>query len=146
MAWLEQRANGHYHIGFRYDGFKFKKALRTRDVRTAKASLHRVDENIRLVESGRLVIPDDADVGSFLLSDGKLNGAKPGNPRQKLRTLQHYIKAFLASIPDGGLEANTLKGMDTHFKHLRRILGMYFVLTDLRLEDLQNAVLSQQRF
>jgi len=33
-----------------------------------------VEESIRLVELGRLEIPPDADVASFLLSDGKLNG------------------------------------------------------------------------
>ena len=76
MAWLEQTSTGRYHVGFWYGGLKFKKALRTCDARAADARLHRVDENIRLLESGRLELPSDADVATFLLSDGKLNAAK----------------------------------------------------------------------
>jgi integrase len=140
MAWLELRAGGLYHVGFRFDGQKFKKALHTRDVRTANARLHRVDENIRLIESGRLIIPDDADVASFLLSDGKLNGATPNSPKQKLRTLGQYAAAFLASIPDGSLEPHTVEGMVTHLKHLRRIIGSSRIFTELKLHDLQTYV------
>ena len=59
---------------FRYAGQKFKKSLRTRDEQNAAARLHRVDENIMLVECGRLIVPDEVDLGAFLLSDGRLNG------------------------------------------------------------------------
>ena len=64
MAWLELAPSGVYQIAFRYYGRKIKKSTRTRDGRTARAWLHRVDENMRLVESGRLVVPEDADLGT----------------------------------------------------------------------------------
>ena len=137
MAWLEQRSNGLYHVGFRYGGLKFKKALRTKDADTANARLHRIEENIQLLESGRLVLPEDADLGTFLLSDGKLNGTNQAAPKRRLRTLRQFSEAFLESIPEGALEQSTIKGMETHIKHLKRVLGSSFLLHTVSLEDLQ---------
>ena len=57
MAWLEQKSNGRFHIAFRFEGQKYKKSLRTSDANTAQARLHRLEENIALVESGRLKLP-----------------------------------------------------------------------------------------
>ena len=113
MAWLEQTQSGVYHIAFRYGGQKFKKSLRTRDAHAANVRLHRVDENIQLVESGRLLVPEDADLGTLLLSDGKLNGAKSRRPKRQIRTLGEFCEAFLSSIPVGALEESTVRGMET---------------------------------
>jgi hypothetical protein len=140
MAWLEQTPTGLFHIGFRYGGLKFKKSLRTRDARTATARMHRVDENIRLVDCGRLAVPEEADLGTFLLSDGKLNGAKRATQKRKLRTLRQFADAFLASIPEGSLERSTIRGMGTHLKHLRRVMGASLTLPSVQLEDLQRYV------
>jgi len=145
MPWLELTSTGLYHVGFRYGGQKFKKTLRTRDARTAHSRLHRIEENIRLVESGRLVVPDDADLGTFLLSDGQLNGTKSISPKRKLRTLRQFCDAFLSAIPDGALEQSTIQGMKTHLKHLRRVLGASFVLSEVKLEDLQQYVQQRSR-
>lgn len=74
MSWLERRPSGCYHIVFRLGDERFKKSLKTKNTDTAEAQRVRLDENLRLVESGRLVIPEGAEVATFLLSDGKLNG------------------------------------------------------------------------
>jgi hypothetical protein len=75
MAWLEQHPTaGTFQIVFRLDDTKFKRSLKTDDAREASARLARVEENIRLVDSGRLVLPEHSDPATFLLSDGKLNG------------------------------------------------------------------------
>jgi integrase len=140
VAWLEQTPGGLYHIAFRFDGQKLKKSLRTRDVQAANARLHRVDENIRLVESGRLVVPTDGDLGTFLLSDGQLNGTKSRRPKRRIRTLRDFAEAFLSAIPDGSLEETTIRGMETHVKHLCRVLGAAFSLSEVGLEDLQRYV------
>ena len=108
MAWLEQQTNGIYHIAFRFDGERRKKSLRTSNQAKAAARLTRVEENIELVESGRLVVPDDVDLGSFLLSDGKLNREKSNSSRKRLRTLREFSTAFLSSIPENSLEESTI--------------------------------------
>lgn len=138
MAWLEQKPNGRFHVAFRLAGQRFKKSLRTADSQVAHARLHRLEENIGLVESGRLTLPEDANVAAFLLSDGQLNG----NSRRPsdLRTLKQFSDAFLSSIPAGSLEDSTLTGMRIHLRHLGRILGARFSLPTLSLEDLQQYV------
>ncbi len=140
MPWLEQTQGGIYHIAFRYGGRKFKKSLRTREERTADARLRRVDENIQLVESGRLIVPGDADLGTFLLSDGQLNRTQAARPNRRLRSLREFSDAFLASIPPGALEDSTVSGMETHIRHLHRVLGASFLLLEVQLEDLQRYV------
>jgi len=75
MSWLEQDKSKSFHVRFRLGGTKFRRSLRTKSRSKAESRLHRLDENIRLVESGRLQIPGGADVATFLLSDGKLNGS-----------------------------------------------------------------------
>ncbi len=84
MAWLEQNSAGMYHLVFRLSGERFRRSLRTGDEREAQARLVRVEENIRLVESGRMTLPEQDDVTSFLLSDGKLNGKPKAAPRLRL--------------------------------------------------------------
>ena len=138
MPWLEYRPNGQYHVAFRFGGRKLKKSLRTNDVRTAEARLHQLEENIRLLEKGRIELPDDADVVEFLLSDGKLDGKRRAN--HNLRTLRQFAEAFMGSIPEGSLEVSTLKGMRIHLDHLYRGLGRSLLIPSLTLGDLQKYV------
>jgi len=140
MAWLEQTESGRYHIAFRYGGLKFKRALRTSDKRAANARVQRVHENINLLEAGRLVLPSDGDVASFLLSDGQLNGTIPAKPKRHLRTLGQFSSAFLTFIPEGTLEQSSIKGMETHLCHLRLVMGASFVLRNAERQDVQSYV------
>ena len=59
--------------------------LRTSDLSTAEVRLYQLEENIRLLEKGRIELPDDVDVVEFLVSNGKLDG-KP-LLKTRLRTL-----------------------------------------------------------
>jgi hypothetical protein len=61
MSFLEQRSSGQYHLIFRFGGQRFKKALKTTQENVANAARVRLDENLRLVAAGRLVIPVGAD-------------------------------------------------------------------------------------
>jgi len=72
MAWLEVAPSGHYQIAFRFGDRKFKKSLRTASKHDAQSACLRIEENIRLVEQGRMTIPSDANVATFLLSDGRV--------------------------------------------------------------------------
>jgi hypothetical protein len=105
MAWLEQQPNGIFHVAFRYDGQRFKKSLRTRCDQSANARLHRVDENIRLVESGRLTVPKNGDVAAFLLSDGALGSKEPETNKRKLRTIREFSEAFNWAMDAGYISA-----------------------------------------
>ena len=71
------------------------------------ARVVRVDENIQLVESGRLTLRTDCDIAAFLLSDGKINATRFNRKEKQLRKLREYTTAFIAANPDGALEENT---------------------------------------
>lgn len=77
MAWLEILSTGVYQVGFRYARCKWKRSINTTNPQIAERTRHRLEENLRLVEEGRLDIPEGADVPEFLLYDGKLSFANP---------------------------------------------------------------------
>lgn len=141
MAWLEERA-GRYHVAFRYGDQKFKKSLKTSDQQTAEARMHRVIENIRLVECGRLTIPEDADVGTFLLSDGQLNGRPKTTKRLQLGKL---FEAYRNSIPDDALEPESLRVAGIHVRHFVRLLGSRCIVRSITAEQLQEYVTARSR-
>jgi hypothetical protein len=95
MAWLEKRAD-RYRINYRFGGVKYQESLRTTDPKEADACLHRFEENLRLVERGRLELPPDADLGVFLLSDGKLNHRQV---LEKPLTLKEFFDHYLEKHP-----------------------------------------------
>ena len=112
MAWLERDRSGNIHVCFRLGERKFKRSLRTKDNRSATASCSRVEENIRLLEMGRLTIPAGANVAAFLLSDGKLIGKPEISESVPLTRL---CAEYRASLPADSLEPETLR-----IAHLQR--------------------------
>ncbi len=120
MASLEQQARGgNFRVIFWFDGRKFSRTLKTSDEQEANSVVQRIEENIRLVERGRLEIPPDADVAIFLLSDGKLDKKTILPTTMKL---EDFLTKYRQQIPHDSLEANTLCTMEIHLKHLQRIL------------------------
>lgn len=97
MAWLEQEDSGIYYICFRYQGQRIKRYTRTRDESKAEAMMGRIDENIELVNRGRLQLPNDTDVFRFLLSDGQINSNKP----VKIQSLElvELFQTYRDSLP-----------------------------------------------
>ena len=141
MAGLEVR-DGRYNLILRFGGRRFIRSLKTSNEDEALAKKLRVEENIRLVEAGRLEIPDDADVVTFLLSDGKL--AKKPEATSTL-TLAQVCKQFFDDLPEGSLEASTIATMKIHQGHLERGLGKRFNIQGLAHDDLQKYVTKRSR-
>lgn len=79
MAWHEIGDSEKYFINFRIGKQRYSRSLRTDHVEEADAAVACVKENLRLVERGRLEIPPDADVISFLISNGKVFATSKGN-------------------------------------------------------------------
>ena len=120
MAWLTKRGNV-FHLGFRYSDRIFRTSLKTTERRVANAAVSRVDENLRLVETGRLELPSDTrELPTFLLSDGKLN-EKP--TLSCVTSFSEVFGVYLAAMSNGSMESNSLDTIKIHTNHLRRILG-----------------------
>ncbi|MBI3465103.1 MAG: site-specific integrase [Planctomycetes bacterium] len=136
MAWLEKRA-GVYRLSFRHEGRIIGRALKTSDRREAEGCLARFEENLRLLERGRLVLPDDADLVAFLMSDGKLNG-KP--VIDKPLSLKELFDRYRDSLPAGAKERNTTYTEGIHLKHLLRIIGGRTIVRTLTTNEMQDYV------
>ena len=141
MPSLEQR-NGTYHINFRLNGRRFRRSLRTTNAQTAQASVARLEDNLRRVELGTLELPDDVDVVTFLLSDGRRQ-RKPKQPGP--RTFGELLGAFLDQLPNYSIELSTRQMFEIHIRHLRRVLGNSLPLGQLQLADLQRLRQSSSR-
>ena len=136
MASLEER-NGRFRVSFRFGGVKYNRALKTRSEAEAAGRCRRLEENVRLVESGRLSIPLGADIATFLLSDGNLVCRPLGRSPVGVDKL---FDEYFAEIPDGALEPSTIEGMHIHRRHLLRVLGARFAIQQLSVTDLQQYV------
>ena len=140
MAWLEQKKSGTYHVVFRIGNEKFRRSLKTNDPSEANARQTRIEENLRLIEAGRLEIPDDADLITFLLSDGKLNQKVKVPKRTKIGKL---YKQYLDNLPEDSIEENSLCTAAIHMQHIAKNLPANLELRDLKTEDLQSYINSR---
>jgi hypothetical protein len=117
-------ASGFYRIQFRYGGRQFNKSLKTKDEREAESIRGRVDETLSLLQRGRITIPDGADVGLFILSDGKVTAKPVAEPLQDATalTLGKLIDTYLAS-PPANKEGGTIKVERSYLANVVRIMG-----------------------
>ncbi len=114
MAWLEQHpSSGHFKICFRWGGKKKRKSLPVTDPKAAQAILLRFEENVALLERGRLELPTSGDIMTFLLSDGKL-ASSPKSSLVQPKTLREIVDRYLAALSHGSIEANSLETVRMH--------------------------------
>ena len=140
MAWLERHpTSGHFHLCFRWNGKRKRRSLSTDDTKAAEAIRLRFEENVALLERGRLELPPAADIMTFLLSDGKLHGFRevadpdPG----PLEVEQNGGRFFALPLdflqvgdpfgpnfrcPVGGIDPHDI---DTGVEHAAHLLGLF---------------------
>ena len=96
----------------------------------------RLEELIRLVELGKLVLPESIDILTFFLSDGKAS--------QKAIVREAHLgdlfDRFFDSLPDDSLEKGTVAMMHIHRRHLERHFGKRLQLKLIKFSDLQTYV------
>ena len=139
MAWVQRDPSGNYHVSFRFGGKKFKRSLHVKEKAQAEAIVARIEENMRLVERGRLVIPEGTDIPTFLISDGKLTNPVILDTSPAI-TIQTLFDRYFASLPEGSREPETIAGMKIHQRHLERVLGKTFAVGDLNQAHLQGYI------
>ena len=135
MAWLEKRGDS-FHLCFRLGEQKFKRSLKTDDQSDAETTLARVERRLKLIENGDLSIPDDADLATFIISDGKLERpvvVRAMNLRELLATYENNLRV-------GTLESNSIATIKLHLKNLARILSTNLRADRLSFGDLQRYV------
>jgi len=142
MAFLEEDpASGRLRVRFRFGGLSFKRSLKTKDRATAEAILQRVEATLADLEVGRLRIPEGADVGRFVVSDGRID-SKPELPQ--VLTLEKLFALYQEQLPTGAVESNTLVTLATHKKHLVKLLGGKRAVQTLTATDLQTSYINRR--
>ena len=122
MAWLEVK-NCTFRIGFRFSGRKHYFQLNTADRKEAEATFGRFESNFRLIEQGVIEPPpQEADLGTYIISGGKLADRPSTSVRVKPRTLADLFDSYLNDYPKGSKEATTLKTERIHIAHFRRLV------------------------
>jgi integrase len=140
MAWLELKA-GAFRIGFRYGGKKHHFQLKTDDRKAADAALGRFLSNFHLIEQGVIAPPPaGAELGTYIVSGGKLGGRPSRADRVEPKTLADLFESYLAHYPKGAKEATTLKTERIHVGHLRRLLDTELPLADVTAGTMQRYV------
>ncbi len=125
MAWLEEKGSS-FRIGFRFSGSKHYFHLKTFDRREAEATLGRFESNFQLIEQGILdAPPDEADLGTYILSGGKL---------------ADLFDSYLRDYPKGSKEATTLKTERIYLAHFRRLLDSRTRLIEFTTQMMQSYV------
>ena len=141
MAWLEEHpTSGHFKTCFRLGNRRLKKTVKTTSKREAAGILARMEENLRLLERGRIEMPVGADLGTFLLSDGKLPSSPllVAPPRPLL--LKELCDMYVKVQSNGAIEVNSLRTIRGHLKHFKRTLGESFHVAMLGVVNLQGHI------
>ncbi len=138
MASLENRT-GYFNVVFRFGGKKYTRSLHTDDEKEANRLLANLEQTVRDVKSGRISLPPDADIPTFLLSDGKLTTPHVSNSdsiSEIQLSLRDLFESFFVSLPDDSLEESTVSLMKMHRNNLLRILGDNVFIEDIDLNTL----------
>ena len=143
MAHLQHdAASDRYRIRFRFAGQEYKRSIKTADPRSAEAARVRIEETIRLIEAGRLQIPEGADPGRFIMSDGRAT-AKP--EVKKILTVEGLIKLYRDGVTPGAKELSTLACEEIHIRHFLKHLPPKKAVQSLVLPDLQRYADARRR-
>lgn len=141
MAWLEEHpTSGRFKLCFRWAGRKFKRTVKAANHRDAEAIRVRVEENIALLERGRLELPAGGDLVTFLLSDGKLVRLPRLEATTPVLTLREVVDRYLEIVSNGAMEANSVATVRLHLGHFVMTLGDRFPISTLTLDNLQRHV------
>ncbi len=139
--------SGRFHIRFRYAGKPFKRSLKLDGEREAGRVCGVVEETLKDLQRGRLVMPEGADAGSFLISGGVV-AAKPKAPdvsgscqgSEKAPTVGSILDIYEATLTPGSKESNTSYTEGIHGRHFRRVLGADRRFDSLSVDVLQKYV------
>lgn len=141
MAGLQQR-NGSYRILFRYQGKQQAFTLGEVSPDEAETKAAQVDYLLMRLKQRLVTLPAGMSIIDYLQFDGKeLPTIEPAG--EKI-TLQALGKRYIAGN-ESSLEPNTLDSIRIHFRHLERVIGPAFCLSELSLADLQQYVDSRAK-
>ncbi|MDB5345997.1 MAG: site-specific recombinase XerD [Schlesneria sp.] len=134
MAGLQHR-NGSYRVLFRYHGKQHAFTLGEVSQDEAETKAAQVDYLLMRLQQRLASIP----AGMTILDYVQFDGRPEETPVAEKVTLGTLRDRYIATH-ESSLEATTVKGIRSHFKHLVTALGEQFPIAELSLADLQGYV------
>lgn len=135
--WPDSRT-GTYLIKFHYGGRRFTRSCQTDKERQAATVKTLVEETISLLNTGRLVMPDDvSDAGTWIMSGGKLEH-KPVLQSRSIASFDHICQKYMEDQRDKA--PATVAGETIHIRHLKRLLGEKTQLGSVTTDTLRRYV------
>ena len=121
MASLFRRADS-IHIRFRFQGFEFKRTLKTQNQSDDDCARAIVEQTIYRIRTGQLPIRPDVDLGDFIVSGGTLLPPAPAAAEQlTVPSFTELKDDYLAHIEH--IAAPSYSGSQrTHLKHFSEFL------------------------
>ena len=144
MASYDYRAKTHKaRFFFRHAGKQYNKTLTMESERSAERQSAVIEETLQDLERGKLAIPEDADVLTFIISGGKV-ATKPkpvvSNPFQTETapaTIGAIFEIYSATLTPGSKESNSIETEAVHARHFKRVLGTDLPFASLGVDTLQ---------
>ncbi len=133
MASLHRRGET-FWVKFRFAGKQVFRSIKTSNPKEASRLQGQIERTLHDLETGRLVLSEDADLWRFVLSDGKLS--KRQTAPKKAATLGDLIDAYFAS-QIGQKELNTLETEQLHRRHFERVIGREKLVKGFTAADVQ---------
>jgi integrase len=144
MASIHKRPSGNWHVSFRFGGRQFNPSLKTGSRKKAETVRGNVEETIRLLEMGRLVLPDGAtpqQMLTYILSSGKLNNKpKVGSAPDLETVIEEYFAVYKV-----GKEDSTVLTEQVHARHFMRIIGEKTRFDSISIITLQEYVAQRSK-
>lgn len=125
-------------IHWRFRGKQFSKIEKVDNERHAERLAAAIEETISEIEKGRLIIPPEADLKTFILTNGRLS--KPqGDAENTVRspTLADVFDTYFATLTAGSKAASSMQTAKVHSRHFQRILGDRLKSEELTLAVVQ---------
>lgn len=143
MATLDRdKRNGNYLVRFRYDGQQYQRSCRTTRAPQAKRILATVEETLDLLNTGRLSLPEDTEIGRWILSGGK-SGVTARQCNTVPTRLGEVCDKYFAD--QGQKAASTLVREKPHIRHLKRILRTSTPIRLVTLDALKTYVKKRRK-
>jgi integrase len=136
MASIHKRGNI-WSASFRFGGTQFLASLKTKDEREAERARARIEETIRLLNTGRVSLPPEAKSRSQIIQYIVSGGALTHRPRlSKNASLAAVLKEYFETYTIGK-EPATIEGERIHANHFKRVLGAATVFSEINTDKLQ---------
>ena len=127
MSSLQKDPSGNFHVCFRFQRTRYKRSLKTKSEKRANSIVSKLDERVWLIKSGHLEVPENDDVGNYLIFGNQAKRQHQPTPTQKRPvqklSMSQLFDQYFDTIGNGSLDAETIKMLQIHRRHLEKGLG-----------------------